>query len=201
MSDKLPDRILRHISHEKYEPQKTGALARSMGIEDEEYHEFRRAVKDLMAAGRIVQGSKNAVTLPRAGREVIGTFRGHARGFGFVVPQSPADHGDLYIPEGESIDAITGDTVLAHVLKRGKRRGDPNGEPHPGRSAVQSQEHQVILPDLDERSRAPEARGFETGEREATPCRITSLHAFSAQQISHSQLNLPGSPDEDYRPG
>lgn len=124
MSKDLPDRILRHLSQTSYEPQKTHALAQSMGIEDQEYGEFRHAVKELMAGGRIVLGSKNAIMLPEPGRDVIGTYRANPRGFGFVVPQSPTSHGDLYIPEGESLDAITGDTVSARVLKRGKRRGE-----------------------------------------------------------------------------
>ncbi len=124
MSEDLPQRILKHLSQRGYQPQKTRALAQSMGIADQEYNEFRRAVKDLMAGGRIVLGSKHAVMLPEPSREVVGTYRGHPRGFGFVVPQSPTARGDLYIPEGESSDAMTGDTVRARVLKRGQRRGE-----------------------------------------------------------------------------
>ncbi len=124
MTDEMPDRILRYLSQTGYEPQKTRALARSMGIADQEYNEFRQAVKELSAGGRIVMGTKNAIMLPQPSREVVGTFRAHPRGFGFVVPQSPTAHGDLYIPEGQSLDAITGDTVLARVVKRGKRRGE-----------------------------------------------------------------------------
>ncbi|MBN1342745.1 MAG: ribonuclease R [Phycisphaerae bacterium] len=121
MSDDMPDRILHHLSQAGYRPQKTGALAEAMGIAEQEYNDFRRAMKSLMAVGRIVLGSKNAVMLPDPSREVVGTYRGNPRGFGFVVPQSLTEHGDLYIPEGESRDAITGDTVVARVLKRGKR--------------------------------------------------------------------------------
>ncbi len=124
MSGEMPDRILRHLSQSGYRPQKTRALARSMGIADQEYNDFRSAVKELMAAGRIVLGSKNALMLAEPTGAVVGTYRANPRGFGFVVPQSPTAHGDLYIPEGESLDAITGDTVRARVLKRGKRRGE-----------------------------------------------------------------------------
>ncbi|MHC4718780.1 MAG: ribonuclease R family protein, partial [Planctomycetota bacterium] len=45
-------------------------------------------------------------------------------GFGFVTPDTPNTHGDLYVPEGETADAMTGDTVIARVLKRGKRGGE-----------------------------------------------------------------------------
>ncbi len=91
-----------------------------MGIEDEEYNDFRSAVKALMRAGRVVYGGGNAVMLPEAAKLIIGGFRGHVRGFGFVVPDSPTDHGDLFIPPGKTLNAITGDTVAARITRRGK---------------------------------------------------------------------------------
>ncbi len=121
MSDPTPDRILKYLSGPAYRPQKVRSLARSMGIQDDEYAEFRHSIKSLMRAGRIVLGGGNAVMLPRAPGLVVGTFRANPRGFGFVVPESPDEHGDLYIPPGESLDAITGDTVRARILRKGKR--------------------------------------------------------------------------------
>ncbi len=120
----MPERILSYVGKPGYRPQEERLLARSMGIARGEYGEFRQAVKELMAGGRIVLGSSSAIMLPGATGEVVGTYRGHPRGFGFVVPSSPTVHGDLYIPEGESLDAITGDTVRAKVIRRGKRRGE-----------------------------------------------------------------------------
>lgn len=121
MSDSTSDRILKHVSGSGYRPQKVRALARSMGIEDEEYAEFRASIKGLMRSGRIILGGGNAVLLPQTPGRVVGTFRANPRGFGFVVPESPDEHGDLYIPPGESLDAITGDTVRARVIRKGKR--------------------------------------------------------------------------------
>jgi len=115
-------RILREISRKDYRPQGAGGLARSMGLPEEEHAEFRAAVKDLMRAGRVVYGGDNCIMLPEAKESVVGIFRGHARGFGFVVPDSPSDHGDLFIPPGATLEAITGDTVVARVM--GPRQRD-----------------------------------------------------------------------------
>ncbi len=122
--DSMHQRILRHLAERDYTPQQERALARSMGIERHEFGDFRHAVKDLMAGGRIVLGSSSAITLPEPSGDVVGTYRAHARGFGFVVPLSPTAHGDLYIPEGEARDAITGDTVRAKIIRRVPRRGE-----------------------------------------------------------------------------
>jgi ribonuclease R len=123
MSDELSNRILRFVGDRDYRPAKVRALARAMGVAEKEYGRFRDAVKGLMASGRIVLGSGNAVVAPELPGRIIGTFRANPRGFGFVIPENPTGHGDLYIPEGAGGDAITGDTVLCRVLKKGKRGG------------------------------------------------------------------------------
>lgn len=121
----LSDRILRHLGRKDYRPQRPRKLARAMGLEEEEYGSFRAAVKELMRAGRVVLGGGNNLMLPAAGTgTIIGSFRGHQRGFGFVVPASPTEHGDLFIPPGASLGAITGDTVAARITRRGKGGDD-----------------------------------------------------------------------------
>ena len=117
------DRILRHVSHRDYQPQKPQSLARAMGIAEADYARFRQSVKALMKGGRIVLGSKNAIMLPALAGKIVGIYRANPRGFGFVVPDTPTAHGDLYIPPGRARDTVTGDTVLARVTKRTKRGG------------------------------------------------------------------------------
>ncbi len=117
----LTGRILQHVSRKDYRPQRVRRLAQSIGIDEGEYGEFRTAVKSLMKAGRVMLGGSNCVMLPSAVGVIIGAFRGNQRGFGFVVPANPTDHGDLFIPPGSTGGAITGDTVEARITRRGKR--------------------------------------------------------------------------------
>jgi len=112
---------LRHLGGKDYRPQRVRTLAQSMGINKGQYHTFRSAVKELMKAGRVVRGAGNNIMLPDAASTLIGTFRGNPRGFGFVVPESPADHEDLFIPPGSTHGAITGDTVAARISRRTRR--------------------------------------------------------------------------------
>ena len=121
--ERFSDRIIKHIAGQGYRPGKVHQLARAMGIAEDEYGDFRKAVKALMRTGRIVLGSASALTLPQPGRTVVGRFRANPRGFGFVIPDEPNAHGDLFVPQGHSAGAVTGDTVVARVLKRGKRGG------------------------------------------------------------------------------
>jgi ribonuclease R len=54
---------------------------------------------------------------------ITGTFRANPRGFGFVTPLEPNAHGDLFIPPNATGRAITGDIVVAKVVREGKRAG------------------------------------------------------------------------------
>jgi ribonuclease R len=93
-----------------------------MGIAAEDYDTFRSAIKRLRDTGRIVRGAKNALILPDMGPRVVGFYRANPRGFGFVIPEEPTAHGDLFIPRGAAGGAMTGDLVRAEVTRR-RRRG------------------------------------------------------------------------------
>ncbi len=120
-TEDVAEQILRFIKSSDYRPQKVRALARSMGISDNEYGDFHFAVKGLKKTGRLVLGSNNVVTLPQPSGKIVGTFRLNPRGFGFVIPENPDAHGDLFVPPGDTGNALTGDTVEAKIVKRGKR--------------------------------------------------------------------------------
>jgi ribonuclease R len=123
MSKRFSERILDHLRQPGYRPLKQRPLARAMGIAEEEYGEFREAVDSLRRVGRVILGSNSAIMLPQAPATLVGTFRANPRGFGFVVPDEPDSHADLFIAPGDSLDALTGDKVMCRVVKRGKRAG------------------------------------------------------------------------------
>ncbi len=122
-SSSVADRILRLIGQRGYTPRSATELAGLMRLSDDERGEFHDACKALMKTGRVVMGSRNALMLPEPPGKIVGTFRANPRGFGFVIPETPYAHGDLFIPEGRSLNAVTGDTVRARVRKRGRREG------------------------------------------------------------------------------
>jgi len=124
MPERYVEAIIKYLSSRDYQPLNPRQLARQLGVAEEAYGSFRQAIKILRDSGRVVLGARNALTLPEMSARVVGTFRANPRGFGFVVPETPNAHGDLYVPEGESAGAMTGDTVVARVLKRGKRGGE-----------------------------------------------------------------------------
>ena len=113
MPERYVQAIIKYLADRDYQPLKPRQLARQMGVAEEDYGSFRQAIKVLRDAGRVVLGAKDALTLPEMTNRVIGTYRANRRGFGFVTPETPNAHGDLFIPEGQSGGAMSGDTVVA----------------------------------------------------------------------------------------
>jgi ribonuclease R len=127
MAEQLENRIIEHLKGDEYRPQRPRGLARELNVaNEEEYHAFRDALKELMHAGHVVLGARGAVMLPaqhHSRDEFVGSYRHNKRGFGFVVPTDPGSREDLYIPEGQNAGAITGDVVRAKIMSKGQRDG------------------------------------------------------------------------------
>ena len=127
MSKELQTQILQRIQSADYQPQRPRGLAHELAVSDDEhYHAFRDALRDLMAQGHVVLGARGAIVLPtqRVSRdEFLGSYRHNKRGFGFVVPTDPGAREDLFIPPGHNNGALNGDIVRAKITDRGHRDG------------------------------------------------------------------------------
>ena len=124
MAQQFHEPIINFLGDRNGEPILIDDLAQRLNIAPEDHAEFRRAVEELVAAGRVVwngDGSPGQMLgLPALGNRVVGTFRQTSRGFGFIIPDEPNAHGDLFIPIGDNLDAVTGDLVAAKVIVREK---------------------------------------------------------------------------------
>ena len=123
MAEVYKSRIIKLLKHSNYEPLKLGQLAKALGVGSEDYPHFKEAFENLRHAGHVVIGAKNLISLPSLSGQIIGTFRANPKGFGFVIPREANAHGDLFIPPDATAEAMTGDTVVAKVKRKGKRAG------------------------------------------------------------------------------
>ena len=116
MADYLTHRIIEHIRDRRYVPRQVRQLAQDLGVDEDEYEAFRQNIQNMIDQGRVVLGASDTIGLPPPGRRIIGTFRRNPRGFGFVVPEDPTEHGDLFVPQGNTGGALTGDVIRAKVI-------------------------------------------------------------------------------------
>ncbi|MSR41649.1 MAG: VacB/RNase II family 3'-5' exoribonuclease [Phycisphaerales bacterium] len=116
-------RILDHLSHETYKPSESAEIARQLRITIEERPIFEAAVKELIAESLLDISKDDRIRLPQLPDEVEGTIRITQRGFGFLRTGRQFRGGDLYVPQGETRDAVNGDRVRCKVVRRGQRTG------------------------------------------------------------------------------
>jgi ribonuclease R len=125
---KYQKRLLAHLSHDTYKPTDAAALGRDLQIEDQT--EFEKALADMAEQGLIDINPAGQVRLPSVGSmggEMVGSFRSHPKGFGFVQPDATIRERSVFIPPDETMDAMTGDRVCITVRKDRKRTGGTDG--------------------------------------------------------------------------
>ena len=132
MPTRYTRRIMEHVADRRYEPVTVDQLAADLSVPSDQFDQFRDAVADLHQDGQVVLGNDDTIALPPPGKSMVGVFRGHERGFGFLVPDSPTEHGDLFIPPGDTSNAMSGDRVRARVIHQ-KGRGGGDRSPYVGR--------------------------------------------------------------------
>jgi len=123
--------ILERMRSHRYHPMRLRGLARFFDIAEEDYPRFRALIKEMIRDGELamVRGKLRPAAPERRRRRgrarlVEGRFSLSSRGFGFVEPtdpDGPTGTEDLFIPPDHTLDAVTGDLVVAEVLGRGRR--------------------------------------------------------------------------------
>jgi len=115
----MPKRKTR--SHSKHKPPKNDPawqLADGFGINAQQIADFRQSLDQLTDEDHVVLAEPQSAALPPPGREATGIFRLNRRGFGFLILDTPSEHGDLFVPATHTASAMTGDRVRARVIRR-----------------------------------------------------------------------------------
>jgi ribonuclease R len=112
--------ILRNASA----PQDASAIAKALGVQDEEREGLTRRLNAMERDGQVKPDQKGRYQLAHATSFVEGRVSGHREGFGFLIPDDGSE--DLFLPEREMQKVLNGDRVQARVIGVDKR-GRPEG--------------------------------------------------------------------------
>ncbi len=105
-------------------PLKAKEIANALKLDNRDYSQLRRLLRDLERRGRAYRGRGRRYALPRRINLVVGRLEVTRAGHGFVVPDE--GQGDVFVPAPQLLDAQAGDRVVVRVEKR--RRGrNPEG--------------------------------------------------------------------------
>lgn len=122
-TDKRKKVILDLMEEEFYVPMKEKELAVMLQVSKEDRTELNRILNELLAEGKLSITKKGKfIKAKHSDENLIGTFIGHPKGFGFVEIEGRDE--DLYIPENCVNGAFHKDTVRVTLIsgKGGKRQ-------------------------------------------------------------------------------
>ncbi|MBO4825098.1 MAG: RNB domain-containing ribonuclease, partial [Lachnospiraceae bacterium] len=138
--DKRKKLITELFKDDLYSPMKRKELAIFMQVTEDNRSEFDSIIDELLNEGVIEQTKRGKLVLrdvkasdgakaekgarKAAGASSLsytGTYIGNARGFGFVEVGGLGE--DLFVSEGDSLNACHGDTVRVEILNGGRKRG------------------------------------------------------------------------------
>ena len=131
MPQQLEPKILDTLSRPDYKPVTAAVLARDLNVTKKRMQEFRDALEELIAAGKVRETADGLLRPQAAAGLVQGTIKKTAAGAGFLIPHktapgykpAPPDNpraNDVFIAPHDLGDAQTGDEVLVQ-LHRGAR--------------------------------------------------------------------------------
>ena len=116
MQEILKNHIL-HLLQKDSTPRRLAQIEQELGVGSNLKPAFRQAIDSLCADGSIILGPQNLVKLPAVSSEITGIFRANPRGYGFITPQQAGMEGDVFIPANATGNAMTGDRVVAKVMR------------------------------------------------------------------------------------
>jgi len=194
MPERYTHRILSHVTDRRYRPKHAKELAQDLGVPDEDFNDFRTALDQLLDDEQVVLGDADAIALPPPGREMTGKFRLHERGFGFIIPESPTEHGDLFVPPEHTNNAMTGDTVRARVIHNKSRAGGDRS-PYTGRILeIVERGNNIYVGNLDKRGKQWVVEA--DGKSMSTPIIVRDPGAKDATRGDKVVVELTKFPDD-----
>ena len=107
----MKERILELLKRRK-NPTDVPSLPALLGLEKSEISEMYSSLDSLIASGLVVCSKRGKVAAAERSGLLKGTFRGSAKGYGFVTLE---DGTDVYIPKKDKNGAIDKDAVLIYL--------------------------------------------------------------------------------------
>jgi ribonuclease R len=122
---KTKETILETLRSDGYKPMSYKDLTAFLGIKSKkERNDFKKLLDRMLSQGDVVLNKKGRYIIPSKDVYVKGTLQGHAKGFGFVIPEDAISGKDIFISANNLNGALDRDKVLVRVIKKTDRRDE-----------------------------------------------------------------------------
>ncbi|MBM7582686.1 ribonuclease R [Caldicoprobacter guelmensis] len=112
---KIKEKILEILDEDKRPPMYIEQLMEVLGISPGEKRMLQSILNEMVKDGQIIQTKKKKYALPEKLGYIIGRIQGNPRGYGFLIPDDPAEE-DVYISAENMNGAMHNDRVIVRLL-------------------------------------------------------------------------------------
>jgi ribonuclease R len=112
----IRDDVLALLRSDKDRPLDRAEIAQELGLQRNQRVALRNTLRDLERSGEIVRIRKDRYVLPPEADLVTGKLSLHQAGYGFLVPETPAQP-DIFIAAENTGTAMHGDRVVVRVSR------------------------------------------------------------------------------------
>lgn len=115
--------IINLLTEADYKPMKIKQLALALNVGEEERPVLDKALEEMVLEGKVIRTNRGRYGTPEIYNLIAGTFQGHPKGFGFLIPDDP-DKGDIFIPADGVKSTMHKDRILCKIVRteaEGKR--------------------------------------------------------------------------------
>ncbi|MBL8820545.1 MAG: ribonuclease R [Planctomyces sp.] len=126
----METRILEVLASKEYRPVVAADLAKMLRVTKKGMAEFRLALENIAAAGKIRVGKKDRIRLKSSAGLISGIVKKISSGAAFVIASEKVPElkgGDIYISPRDVRDAQTGDEVLVRLTTARRSGGQRSG--------------------------------------------------------------------------
>ncbi len=121
------EKILELLRSPRFKAMKTKEMAERLGVPPQFRSELTQMLRRLQLSGEIIHLPDTKWDVPSRVNMLVGRLDRNPKGFGFVIPASPDENTDIFIPEQELGGAMDGDIVIVKYRPSTKRRGKEMG--------------------------------------------------------------------------
>ncbi|WP_414480820.1 ribonuclease R [Caldicoprobacter sp.] len=112
---RIKDRIIEILREDKRPPMYIEQLMEALEIPPSQRKMLQSVLDEMVKDGQIIQTKKKKYALPEKLGYIIGRIQGNPRGFGFLIPDDPAEE-DVYISAENMNGAMHNDRVIVRLL-------------------------------------------------------------------------------------
>ncbi|MFZ7121271.1 MAG: ribonuclease R [Eubacteriaceae bacterium] len=123
------ENILSLMDHSDYKPMGYKDMMYLLGIKNKnDKNELKKVLDKLLSEGNIIKNKKGKYIIPNGENYLVGILQGHAKGFGFVIPDNTIFSNDIFISPSDLKGAMDKDKVLVRLIRKSGSTKSAEGE-------------------------------------------------------------------------